>query len=211
MGLGLEIGFLATAIADEDDELTDELRSNFAAINVLLKARGFAEHLEPETGIPSECRNLNHSFPYSFIHHLRRVAAKVQTDPSWQFIGLKEGVDPTEDPALIAETAHKKSHLIWHSDCDGYYIPIDFPVPLIKDVTSGDIIGSSQGLLRELIAIAPTLGINLHDNKLSNAESDRLNNIIRIGEEMEIELYVWTILFELASLSIEHRTAIVFC
>jgi nucleotide-binding universal stress UspA family protein len=48
------------------------------------------------------------------------------------------------------------AHLIDHSDADGYYVPVEFPDPL---VAGDEMVGSSQQLLAECEALAAALGI----------------------------------------------------
>lgn len=72
------------------------------------------------------------------------------------------------------------SHLLCHSDCEGFYLPVDFEVVLIdsqdQDRIPGGLLGSSYRLRDELLAIAPALGITVSDGELADAEGDRLNH-----------------------------------
>jgi hypothetical protein len=60
------------------------------------------------------------------------------------------------------EPAAQQSHLVWHYDHAGAYVPLDFPVPVINDelIAGGGPLGSSHGLLRELESVAPAIGID---------------------------------------------------
>ncbi|GAA3055753.1 hypothetical protein GCM10020000_42560 [Streptomyces olivoverticillatus] len=59
-------------------------------------------------------------------------------------------------------TTAQQSHLVWHYDHAGAYVPVDFAHPLSNDelLEGGGPLGSSHGLLRELHAVAPVLGID---------------------------------------------------
>ena len=64
--------------------------------------------------------------------------------------------------------------------------------------------------LRELVAVAPALGVALADGRLTDTEAERVNRVVEEQGPFWIELAVWLSLFEAARLSIEHRTAIRF-
>ncbi len=50
-------------------------------------------------------------------------------------------------------------HLIHHSDCEGYYVPVEFGPVLVDEELSGGALGSSVRLLAELRALAEALGL----------------------------------------------------
>lgn len=60
------------------------------------------------------------------------------------------------------EGTAQQSHLVWHYDHAGAYVPVDFPQPLSSDelLAGGGPLGSAQGLLRELEFVAPAIGID---------------------------------------------------
>ena len=60
------------------------------------------------------------------------------------------------------ESTAQQSHLVWHYDHAGAYVPVDFPHPLANDelLAGGGPLGSSHALLRELESVAPALGID---------------------------------------------------
>ena len=74
----------------------------------------------------------------------------------------------------------------------------------------GGILGSSQGAKRELIQVAPLLGIRLTKGKLSNREAAKINKEKESDTPFWIERQVWLTFYEEARLSIEYNTAIVF-
>ncbi|GGO85050.1 hypothetical protein [Wenjunlia tyrosinilytica] len=99
-------------------------------------------------------------FDYDALHFLRRA-----------YLLQLTGLDVTPGDGLgddyaqmleMFESTAEQSHLVWHYDHAGAYVPVDFPTPLVDDelLASGGPLGSSHGLLRELEAIAPALGID---------------------------------------------------
>lgn len=60
------------------------------------------------------------------------------------------------------EATAQRSHLVWHYDHAGAYVPLDFPQPVVNDelLEGGGPLGSSHGLLRELTLVAPVIGID---------------------------------------------------
>ncbi|MDY0814597.1 hypothetical protein [Kitasatospora purpeofusca] len=100
------------------------------------------------------------AFDYDSLHFLRRA----------YLLGLT-GLDITPVDALggdyeqlleMFESSAEQSHLVWHFDHAGAYVPIEFAAPLVEEslLASGGPLGSSHGLLRELQAVAPALGID---------------------------------------------------
>ncbi len=73
----------------------------------------------------------------------------------------------------------------------------------------GGILGSTQGAMRELVQVAPLLGIRLRNGKLSDRDAETINNDKK-DTPFTIERYVWLNFYEKARLSIEYNTAIVF-
>lgn len=211
MGLAICVGVLAK---QDDEEEATWLADDFAAINAVLAEEGLPAHEEPQSLPPLVSRAQIDGFPYSFLHYLRRAYARRKADPDWVATPLADGVDPGEDEALQAEYDYLSSHLVCHSDAEGFYVPVDFAEVLFasdEDVgLPGGMLGSSYRLMEELILVAPALGIQLEQGKLSDAEAAR---IAESGEEEEgcyRELETWLLMFECARLSLEHKTAIMF-
>jgi hypothetical protein len=99
-------------------------------------------------------------FDYDALHLLRRAHLL-------QLCGLE--VTPVdalggdyEQLLEMFEPTAQQSHLVWHYDHAGAYVPLDFPTPLANDelLAGGGPLGSSHGLLRELETVAPYLGID---------------------------------------------------
>jgi len=213
MSLAVEVGLLADLIKN-DEEGAEWFRGSLEQVNSVLRDLGVPEHHEPEELPPLKSRSAIASYPYSFLHHLRRVYARCTADPMWSPQPVVLGEDPAEDPVVDSESNMFTSHLLCHSDCEGFYLPIEFHDVIIDekedDRIPGGLLGSSFRLREELVRIAPRLGIRLEKGGLSNAEAERLAQEIDTEEGLWIEKAVWLSLFEAARLSIEHRTAICF-
>jgi hypothetical protein len=150
-------------------------------------------------------------FSYSFLHYLRRVAAYVSEYPNWKAQPFPDDEDPADDP-LVDKYSTEYNHLISHSDCDGYYLPIEFEEVLF-DFSSrvpGGMIGSSFRLREELIAMAPALGIILNKTgDLNDDEAARIDTETE-GAPLRREKMVWLALYEASRLSIQYKAAIYF-
>jgi hypothetical protein len=142
-------------------------REQFRAVTDALSRAGYSGYQEPED------IDFNQTWSariggYSSLHYLRRVAAHI-----WAGQDPPEPIDrPTEDPLLHelysigpAGSPSRKfpgntfAHLVHHSDAEGYYVPIDFPSPLVSSNVIGKAIGSSVRLLRECEQLAETIAL----------------------------------------------------
>ena len=118
-------------------------------------------------------------------------------------------IRPEHDSVVDDAGSMLDSHLLVHSDAEGYYVPIDFGDPIFDDELPGSMLGSSQALLRELVDVAPHIGIDLVDGRPTPECTARLRAIVDSGPVWR-EQVVWDTLFEAATLSVAHRTLIVF-
>jgi hypothetical protein len=211
MGLSLSVGYLAWLQEDDvDPEAVDRFREKLAHVNRVLRAKGLPEHVEPED-LPKLVDRGLRGFPYSWLHYLRRAVAYARQAPA-EFGPLPEGQEASEDDRIDRELSRNRSHLICHSDCEGYYVPIDFPEPLHdrSDQLVGGILGSSQRALAEVVLAAPLLGIELEDGKPTKRAIDTIRAEEDNAHPLWIERKVWLAMYEKFRLSIEHRTAVVF-
>jgi len=208
MGLAVSVGILADLLQNDPEGATD-VRADLEAINRLLAASGLPRHTEPESLPRLDDRTAVGSFPYSCLHQLRRVYAwHVATGQLPPPLTLDARASHDSVLELVGSPQH---HLLWHSDCEGYYVPIDFPYVIEGEEIVGGGFGSSQRLMVELCLIAPPLGITLENGQLSDSETQRLSDLIDdCTDPYETEIVVWLALFEAARLSIHHRTAIHF-
>lgn len=211
MGLAVSVGLLADLLQN-DPEGAEWLVGSIAVVNRVLEDSGLPVHTEPRELVPVPTRSSIGGFPYSFIHYLRRAYAHGMADPSWRATPLPEDSDPSTDAVLEAETEQFSSHLLCHSDCEGYYVPIDFPEVLFDESGQlpGGMLGSSQRLMGELIAVAPALCIQLQNGELSDQEASRIDGVSCSGEGLSREYCSWLALYEAARISIAQKALIAF-
>ena len=212
MGLAVEIGMLANLL-DNDEEGAEWLRESLANVNAVLAELGLPTHSEPESLPPFDDRSIIGSFPYSFLHHLRRAYANWKQNPERIATPCPEDQDPASDPAIDEESCMLDSHLLCHSDCEGFYFPIDFTDVIVdgKDQNriEGGLLGSSYRLHEELMAMAPCLGISNAEG-LSDTVVDEIRAAVETESELWIEKGVWLTLYEACRLSKQHGTAICY-
>ena len=211
MGLAISVGFLEQ-MCKYDEEGEAWIRGELASLNALLSSEGLPTFEEPERVDLSSARRHVGSFPYSFIHYLRRAQAWMRQRPGEPLVPVgDEGLAAYED-MIADEMCMMDSHLLGHSDCEGFYVPVRFDEPLLGDGVVGTLIGSSVRLHEEMIELAPFLDIELDENsRLSEEEAAR---VYELGEYERIPLYreyiVWLTLFELSRISVEQQSMIVF-
>jgi hypothetical protein len=215
MGLAVSVGQLAFLHAHDPEEV-ESLREAFRAVNRVLTSNGLPPHNEPES-LPEIADHVPvGSMPYGWLHHVRRAVAYAMK-PGRPFRPLREGEQPSEDRVYDDVLFSFRSHIICHSDCQGFYVPIDFPEPLYDDLADGDpgcieggILGSSQGGLRELLLAAPLLDIPLVGGRLTDAGAAAL---CREGEGAHLHWVArqaWLYLHERLRQSVEYGSAAVF-
>ncbi|MCW7538337.1 hypothetical protein OOT46_10845 [Aquabacterium sp. A7-Y] len=211
MGLAIKTGLLADPAVNSTETAT-LWRTQFDLINDLLEAHGWPCHREPERLAQRATRAQARSHSYTSLHRLRRVYAHAAADAQWTPSPLDEHGDPADDPLVRALTERLDSHLLCHSDCEGFYVPVDFTELIFDDTRqlAGGVLGSSYRLLGELVLVAPYIGVQLQAGVLTDEEATRLNRDIATQENFWIEKQAWLSLYEAATLSIDHKTAIVF-
>jgi hypothetical protein len=155
MGLNMVVG----ALADIDDEDEDLVRADFTVLREVLARSGAGPWHEPEL---DEREALSFDmWGYSGLHTVRRLAVHLAENAP-----LPEplkGRAATDDPLLKKAYADlptgRFAHLIHHSDCEGYYVPVDFDQVLTDERLPGGYLGSSMRLLTETRTIAAALGL----------------------------------------------------
>jgi hypothetical protein len=108
---------------------------------------------------------------------------------------------------MVSSPSH---HLLYHSDCDGFYVPFDFREVIFAPDVIGELIGSSYRLMDELLFVAPFLNINVSGGVLTDEEAEKVNDEAVSEDPYATEKMVWINLFECARISIDYGTAIVF-
>ena len=212
MGLAISVGALAE-LQQEDPQGAQQLIASFETANALLQKAGLPEHTEPAALPALRSRAVVGSFPYSFLHYLRRAYAHAALDGQWRASPVLESEPPGEDPVLDEAQDMFDSHLICNSDCEGFYFPLVFDEVIFGDdehELAGGMLGSSYKLREELVTVAPALGIFLLGEELSDEEADRISGRIDAEDGLQRELMAWLAAYEACRLSIEHKTAIVF-
>jgi len=204
MGLAIGVGVLADLIV-HDEEGAEWVRKSIAELNKVLVANDLAEHHEPER-LPALRRRSVTSYPYSFLHYLRRAFACVVRG---ERVRTGELTDKDFDFVQDVAVDLMDSHLLSHSDAEGYYVPQVFDYPLCDDALVGGFAGSLPQLLKELERVAPALGISLEDGMLLPAQEDKLANI-EDDDPLYREKIVWFSLYEAAKLCLKHGTLLVF-
>lgn len=99
-------------------------------------------------------------FDYDALHFLRRAFLLQLSGLAVTPVGELGG--DYEQLLEMFEATAQQSHLVWHYDHAGAYVPLDFAAPLSNDdlLAGGGPLGSSHGLLRELQYVAPSIGID---------------------------------------------------
>ncbi|MFH8344688.1 hypothetical protein [Streptomyces sp. NPDC018045] len=99
-------------------------------------------------------------FDYDALHFLRR--AYLLRMCGLEVTPVDELGGDYEQLLEMFETTAQESHLVWHYDHAGAYVPVDFPHPLATDelLEGGGPLGSAHGLLRDLEKVAPSIGID---------------------------------------------------
>lgn len=210
MGLAIEVGLYANLLRENPGSV-ESLDKTFNVLNDVLKENGIEVFNEIKELNALQSRSRCNSFPYSWIHYLRRYYAYAVSKPDWIPTLVKDNQDPASDLVYQEEMLMFYSHLLCHSDSEGFYLPIKFDEVIFDGRIPGEILGSSYQLLKELEQIAPKLDIKLTNNILSKEEAERINNLAESQEGFFREYSTWIALYEAARLSIENKTAISFC
>lgn len=214
MGLNVVVGLEDEA---EDEDEYEHVRADFAVIRELLDRSGAGQWPEPEL---NERVLEGDMWGYSGLHTVRRVAVHLARngalpDP------LEEAHRATDDPLLAkayaelaGEPAGPFAHLIFHSDCEGYYVPVDFDRVMVDDSLSGRFLGSSLRLLEETRRIAGALGLPEDLDPDSEEVFDACDAETPAAEGWQrygVESYVCLRLIHAAKHSIATGAAIAFC
>ena len=126
MSLSIEVGSLAFQYSLGDNDSIVSVQEDLESINAVLSELGMQTHKEPVELPELASRAQIKSFSYAMVHHLRRAYAYYLDNPADPIEYLDDSEDPQEDILLDLEVDNMRSHLISHSDSEGFYIPIDF-------------------------------------------------------------------------------------
>ncbi len=207
MGLDVAVGVLA----GESEFGVAHLRGELDGLSAALAGSG-VQWSEPAGPPVRSGRAPLRGFPYSWLHTLRRVYVLDRQDLPLTPLG-ERGMSDKDMAAIDDEASMLDSHLLCHSDSEGYYVPVAFdePIFLPRDagVAGGGMVGSSQGLLDELRGCAPALGIALQGGELTDDEARRVAELPD-DDPFAVETAVWLTLHEACRTSIAGGHAIVF-
>lgn len=103
--------------------------------------------------VPGESMGL-----YSNLHALRGFAAHIEMEGVEPDLAAKLGGYKALRQMYDTSRSQKFEHLIEHSDCDGYYLPVEFSTPIeLQGQEAGQSVGSCQALLQELNSLTEAL------------------------------------------------------
>lgn len=162
---------------------------------------------EPEGFVRPKTRRYVASFSYGYMRLLVRARARqIEGRPV-----VPEGGDSLDDDAIFADASSlMSSHvLLVASGTQGVFLPREFdPVSVPKGSSiPGVFVGSTQGLVRELVELAPALGVELRKGALSTAEAKRVFD--DRSNPFERERTAWLALWECARVSVECGVSLV--
>lgn len=209
------VGLLADAA--DDAEYTAGLREDFAVVRELLAEAGAAPWDEPE--VTEQDVRWFEMVGYSGLHTLRRLAVHLAEHGSLPE-PLRSG-QASKDPLLLDVYADMPGnppgpfdHLVHHSDCEGYYVPVAFDEVIVDERLAGGHLGSSVRLLDEARRIAAALGLpadlDLEVSDVFDAE-DAETPAAEVWRRHGIESYICLQIIAAAEHSIATGAAIAFC
>ena len=189
---------------DEDYPYEQDLTS----INSLLQKEGAQQFVETSSKEASESRCAYSSFPEVFYAILCRLVAYGYAGIS-ELPPLQDGDSIYEDEILEEEMYMLRSHIISHSDSEGYFVPTEFAEPIIDDLARGGAVCSSYAAIKELIGCASLIGINLDGNFVSDDEANNINSTPQ-EHPYFAERIAWFTLYEAMRISIQSNSLVVF-
>lgn len=186
MGLSLAVGLLADETRAGQDGDVEFLHEQLDRLNDVLKRVGLPPHREPADIAVVETFSAD-LIGYGGLHMVRRLAAH------WALKGALPPPVPysTEEDSMVSayyqknrSYAEKPSrgllarlfgtklarpekpafrHLMFHSDSEGYYVPLPFEDVIFEheqhDDGLGGMVGSSHGLLGECLELASLISL----------------------------------------------------
>jgi hypothetical protein len=226
MGLALEVGYLADRLKSNSDD-AEKFRGQLAELNNFLQSQNMPLHTEPEACPVFKCTLRG----YSGFHYLQRMAAfldlkgrlpKPGDDDSYKDPIIKEyyrKAQPNFFQKLFRLKVRQRhfDHLLYHSACEGFYLPQDFPEVL--RLPHGDdewsrMLGSSHQLKAECARIAQALELPLDIDPDCDElwqEAAKQKNTRSKWRMYQVESYTCLQMYSAAEHSIEEGALLVFC
>ena len=217
MGLVVEVGILAD-LKSHDAEGYSHHKRQLAQINECLRRSILPPYAEPEDIAVSAWDLGNHWA----LHCLRRLGAWLNLEGRLPPPGEE---DSSEDPIVeryynfergrrAGQAQPTFDHLIFHSDVEGYYVPVDFPEVLFPDEDleiDGGMLGSVHRLLSECQLLARLLELpeDLDPGYVMSAVSRGQGDQpwIRYG----VEAHTCSTLLHTSRVALSQSAAIVLC
>ena len=182
MGLDIGVGWLARAARDSDD--LEAFNKTFELLNEVLAEAGMPPHREP-FDISDDQVFSAQMWGYGGLHAIRRLAAfhacegrlpppgrleSYSQDPMIERLYQIQFRDSKNQKNFLRRwlsakgTPPKFLHLLWHSDCEGFYIPIDFERVILDKADPqragiGGMVGSSPRLLKECLELSELISL----------------------------------------------------
>ncbi len=244
MGLSIEVGYLADVVANDPEE-AEFAFADYELMDEALAEKGLERLAEPTTGDTWSADFLG----YSGLHALREVAGYVWKKRDIPRDILLDGSQKDLSEELVTEffehltgkgnftligkafrqifkTKEKPKlppfvHLSVHSDCDGYYVPVAFEMPIVPKRVSSDSehlwpLGSVMRLEAELNQLARHLEIPAdlrHDDDQLFAliEAPDRTAISALWTAQPIATHSCLVLREACAQSLRTGAAIHFC
>lgn len=233
MGLSVTVGALADLL-ENNTEGVRGMRQEFEAVSEALASRKLPQFEEP-TSVKYWSVD---GYGYSGLHALREVAALCWKNRPIPRDKVIDGHSfPTETALFEKALEHLKApnvwgrlfkrkqklpfmHLIVHPDSAGYYIPVDFTVPIVPTIFREESkhiwpVGSVQQLQREVELLADTLAVpddlRSSDPRIHDClDGKRAEDPAALWALQPIACYSILILREACEVSIECGAAIHF-
>lgn len=227
MGLDIGVGWLARAARDYDPEDFAAANKTYELLNEVLAEAGAPPHREP-LDIPEEQVFSAQMWGYSGLHAIRRLAAfhicegRLPPPGRLEFYSEDPIIGRLYDNQIEASDDPKAQirfqHLLWHSDCEGFYLPRDFERVVLDNADPqrpglGAMIGSSPRLLKECLELAQLIALPLGIDPEAEELWDVSDSSRTEGELWQIygvEAFGLARLIRGCELSIKNQAALVF-
>lgn len=241
MGLDISVGAPARWKRELEPEEFAEFIEGFVSLNEVLVGAGLPPHEEPfdladEDGFEAQM------YSYAGLHTVRRLAAYWALKGRLPTAGERAG-DAAEDPVLAAlfqaQVRHhdrprstgliarfisrpsakpKFQHLLWHSDCEGFYVPQSFADVILDPAQPqrpalGGMVGSSVALLEECRELASLIELPADIDPVDEALWEAADSPSDGGARWTsfgVEAFCLSRLIKACELSIRHGAVVLF-
>jgi hypothetical protein len=223
-----------------DAEEVLEFRKLYDLLNEVLRSGGLPAHDEP-LNYPQDELFEAQMWGYSGLHTVRRLAAfhalenRLPSQPGKLVEASKDAVleqlyqahnayfqrRPRRGLFALLATRPRKpkfQHLLWHSDCEGFYVPQDFEDVLLDDAQPqraglGGMVGSSVRLLAECRELADLIGLPSDIDPEAEELWEAADTPVEGGPKWQtfgLESFCLARLIRGCELSLQHKAALVF-